>query len=123
MEYAADYGIGGLVMPEELSRVICDYARAKIFEVGKWYYSLKHGHMLEVIDNNNPYFEDGTENETYWRRKQTPVLYRVWSNNTDRWKYADYFDSSISRGGTKLSFKDECRETCYFHRKDFVLIR
>ena len=25
--YATDHGIGGLVMPEELSKIICDYAR------------------------------------------------------------------------------------------------
>tara|TARA_B100001094_G_C18182922_1_gene801977 strand:- start:42 stop:602 length:561 start_codon:yes stop_codon:yes gene_type:complete len=37
--YAKDYGIGGLVMPEELSKVICDYARVKIPDdrrIGKW---------------------------------------------------------------------------------------
>lgn len=27
--YAKDHGIGGLVMPEELSKIICDYARVK----------------------------------------------------------------------------------------------
>ncbi len=37
--FAKDHGIGGLVMPEELSKIICDFARVKIpadRRIGEW---------------------------------------------------------------------------------------
>ena len=83
--YAKDYGIRGLVMPEELSKIICDYARpSKKFRPHTLYrdkvsgYLFRFGEFKYPMDDECPYIYPDIEFFNHEAKGKTTAILDGW---------------------------------------------